>query len=171
MGITVTRPVKQVEVITDMVLLQQLIQTANEYNEATTFDDTGMTEKEASDQRKHANELHAKLSELKEQTDEKTLILTLHGLNASKWNMAVIKHTSTDDGRPVKDFLGMVQDTIPDMIDEAQWKNGEKTTLARKEITEFITSLTDTQVMDLVEAAQELNSPVTSVPKAVTDLI
>jgi hypothetical protein len=174
MGFTVTRPVKQVEVITDMTLLQKLIAIANELNDLTTETVEGLTEMEASIRNAQVKKLHEKLAALKHQTDESTLVLTLHGLNASKWNLAVIKHTSTVEGKVVKDFLGMVKETIPEMLDAVAWKK-ESTApvpdLKGKTLTGFLDSLTDTQAMDLVEAAQEINSPVTSVPKAVVDLI
>jgi hypothetical protein len=174
MGIIVTRPTKNVGIITDMTLLQKLIAIANELNDLTTESIEGLTEMEASTRNKQVKELHEKLTELKLRTDESTLMLTLHGLNASKWNLAVIKHTSTVEGKVVKDFLGMVKDTVPEMLDAVAWKKDSAAPvpdLKGKDLTDFLDSLTDTQAMDLVEAAQEINSPVTSVPKAVMDLI
>ena len=162
MGITVNKPTKGVEIVTDMEALQESINAANELNAAR---DTGKVDKTIQPKKTALKKLVAKV-------DESTIRMRIHGLNASKWNMIVIANQSVEGDRIVKDWPKMVADAIPQMLESAVWKtSGDAIEFADGDLAELLDSLTDVQTMDLIVAVQELNTPTASVPKAVRDLI
>lgn len=160
--ITVNKPVNTVEIVTDMVALQSSVDAANDLNAA----------REAG---KATTAIQAKKTALKkaiDNVDKSTLVLRLHGLNASQWNMIVIANQSVEGDRIVKDWPKMVADAIPQMLESAVWKtSGDAIEFADGDLAELLDSLTDVQTMDLIVAVQELNTPTSTVPKAVRDLI
>jgi hypothetical protein len=162
MGITVNKPTKGVEIVTDMEALQESINAANELNAAR---DTGKVDKTIQTKKTTLKKLVAKV-------DESTIVMRLHGLNASAWNMIVIAHQSVEGDRIVKDWPRMVAEAIPQMLESAVWKtSGDAIEFADGDLAELLDSLTDVQTMDLIVAVQELNTPTATVPKAVRDLI
>ena len=162
MGITVNKPTKGVEIVTDMEALQESINAANELNAAR---DAGKVDKTIQTKKTTIEKLVAKV-------DESTIVMRLHGLNASAWNMIVIANQSVEGDRIVKDWPKMVADAIPQMIESAVWKtSGDAIEFADGDLAELLDSLTDVQTMDLIVAVQELNTPTSTVPKAVRDLI
>ena len=162
MGITVNKPGKTVEIVTDMEALQESINAANELNAAR---DAGKVDKTIQTKKTTLKKLVAKV-------DESTIRMRIHGLNASAWNMIVIANQSVKGDRIVKDWPKMVADAIPQMLESAVWKtSGDAIAFADGDLAELLDSLTDVQTMDLIVAVQELNTPTASVPKAVRDLI
>ena len=161
-GITVNKPTKGVEIVTDMEALQESINAANELNAAR---DTGKVDKTIQTKKTALKKLVAKV-------DESTIVMRLHGLNASAWNMIVIANQSVEGDRIVKDWPKMVADAIPQMLESAVWKtSGDAIEFADGDLARLLDSLTDVQTMDLIVAVQELNTPTSTVPKVVRDLI
>lgn len=156
MKITVTRPTKQFEIVTDLQAVRDSLKAAQEMK----------AQKRVSTAKKD------ELKRLLQQVDESTLVLNLQGLNSSKWNMLVIKNTEVVKDRMVKDVQKLVLDSVPDMLQSAQWKTtGAAVEFEDGELAELIESMSDSQTGELMVAVQELNSPNASVPKAVADLI
>lgn len=162
MGITVNKPRNTVEIVTDLLAMQASITAANELNTAR---DSGKSE----------TNIQAKKRALKkavDNVDKSTIVLHLHGLNASQWNMIVIANQSVEGDRIVKDWPKMVADAIPQMLESAVWKtSGDAIEFADGDLARLLDSLTDVQTMDLIVAVQELNTPTSTVPKVVRDLI
>lgn len=172
MQITVNRPSRDIEVITDYETLQRLIDT---YNQIQTLrdhsdDDAGFTtEGQASHDRMRREELSTQLEELSAQLDSQTLVITLQGLNASQWNQIAVKHTRIGKDRTViKDMQAMLAEALPEMAAATRWKNGDAVDMSKDEIKTLVASMTDTQIADIMGAMQELNSPIASVPKAIS---
>lgn len=162
MGITVKKPTRTFDIVTDMVALQSSVDAANDLNQARADN-------------KSATAIQAKKAALRKlvaKVDESTIRMRIHGLNASKWNMIVIANQSVEGDSTVKDWPKMVADAIPQMLESAVWKtSGDVIEFADGDLAELLDSLTDVQTMDLIVAVQELNTPTASVPKAVRDLI
>jgi hypothetical protein len=154
MGITITKPSKSVEVVTDYAALQQSIGIANSLG-----DNPSKTSKTA-------------LAKAVAAVDDSTLVLALHGLNSSQWNAIVVENTNVVKERVVKDWPQMIKDAIPAMLDKAAWKTKPTPVeLASDDLDALLDSLTDSQTQELMVAVQELNTPVTAVPKGVRDLL
>ena len=153
MGITITRPSTTVDVITDLQALREALEAAQDIQQG------GATPK-------------TRLKALKRRVDESTLVLHLHGLTSSRWNMIVVKRTRTDGDRIVKDWPGMIADALPDMLDKAEWKTSkDPVDLSGDALSALLDSMSDTQTRDVMVTVQELNTPVTTVPKALADLL
>lgn len=156
MGITVKKPTRTFDIVTDLQLLREALEKTQKY----------------ADREKHSVAEKADLKNLLHRVDESTITLTLHGLNSSRWNMIVIQNSSVKGDAMVKDWPKMVADAIPQMLESAVWKtSGDAIEFADGDLAELLDSLTDVQTMDLVVAVQELNTPTVTVPKAVRDLI
>lgn len=156
MGITVKKPTRTFDIVTDLQLLRESLEKTQQYADKTKHT---VTEKED-------------LKNLLHKVDESTITLTLHGLNSSKWNMIVIQNSTVKGDSMVKDWPKMVADAIPQMLESAVWKtSGDAIEFADGDLAELLDSLTDVQTMDLIVAVQELNTPTATVPKAVRDLI
>jgi hypothetical protein len=171
MSITITKPTKTVEIVTDLAALRESIIAAQELEDANK--DQQPRNKTAA--AKHRSSIQAKKVQLKElvaKVDSSTLNLTLTGLISSKWNMIAVKNSHVDDDRVIKDWPAMVAEALPDMLESAQWKiSGEQVELNDSDLKEFIESLSDTQVQDLMINIQELNSPIVAVPKDLKAMI
>jgi hypothetical protein len=154
MGITITKPTRTVEIITDYAALQESISIANSLGETPSKPSkTALAKAVAS-------------------VDDSTLVLSLHGLNSSQWNAIVVENTHIVKERVVKDWPQMVKDAVPAMLDKAKWKTKPAPVeLDAAELDTLLDSLTDSQTQELIVAAQELNTPVTAVPKGVRDLL
>lgn len=162
MGITVKKPTRTFDIVTDMVALQSSVDAANDLNQARADN-------------KSATAIQAKKAALRKlvaKVDESTIRMRIHGLNASKWNMIVIQNSTVKGDSMVKDWPKMVADAIPQMLESAVWKtSGDAIEFADGDLAELLDSLTDVQTMDLIVAVQDLNTPAATVPKAVRDLI
>ncbi|MEE8702056.1 hypothetical protein [Bifidobacterium crudilactis] len=156
MGIVVTRPTKQFEIVTDLQALHESLAAAREIEGK---DNVSKTER-------------ADLKRLLQKVDESTIVLTLRGLNSSEWNMIVIKNTEVVKDRLVKDVQQLVLESVPGMLESAEWKStSEPIVFEGDEIASLIGSMSDSQTGELMVTVQELNSPNTSVPKDLADLI
>ncbi|MBW3088830.1 hypothetical protein KIH77_08860 [Bifidobacterium sp. 82T24] len=166
MNITISRPTADVDVCTDLDALRQAILTADEINNLPPAAN-GMTEAEAAQTVRKRDELTARLNELGAKVRESSLTLTLRGLNSSQWNQIVAASTKSVDGKIVKDFQQLLTLALPRMLDHATWR-GETTDIDAERLAD---ELSDSQTMQLLETIQQLNTPATSLPKAVSELL
>lgn len=155
MPITVKPITKDVEIVTDLQLMSDIIDLSNQI---TAQDKPSQKDKE-------------RLAGMVKDLDNSTLVLTLRGLAASPWNAIVIDHTQVKGDRAVKDLQGMVADAVPRMLVKARYKDGNPIDLDGEDLAGLMGSLTDIQVADLIQAIQTLNTPIDALPKAVRDLI
>lgn len=155
MPITVKPITKDVEIVTDLQLMSDIIDLSNRI---TAQDKPSQKDKE-------------RLAGMVKDLDKSTLVLTLRGLPSSPWNAIVIDHTQVKGDRAVKDLQGMVADAVPRMLVKACYKDGEELDLGGEDLAGLMGSLTDIQVADLIETIQTLNTPIDALPKAVRDLI
>ena len=154
MSITITKPTRTVEIITDYEALQESIRIANSIGETPS------------------KPSRTSLAKAVAAVDDSTLTLALHGLNSSQWNAIVVENTNVVKERVVKDWPQMVKDAIPAMLDKAAWKTKPAPVeLSSDDLDSLLDSLTDSQTQELMVAVQELNTPVTAVPKGVRDLL
>jgi hypothetical protein len=162
MGIVVNKPRRTVDVVTDLDALRDCIVAANGIN----GDDGQKQSKSVGEERRK------RLSDLVDKVDASTLTLKMHGLNSSQWNMVVVRNTSSEAGSMVRDWPSMLGEAIPSMIESVVWKtSGDSVEMSADELRDFVSSLSDTQTMDIITVVQELNTPVSSVPKEARDLI
>lgn len=160
MPIAVKPITRDVEIVTDLQLMSDIIDLSNRIN----------AQDEPSNQDKE------RLAGLVRDLDRSTLVLTLRGLPSSPWNAIVIDHTQVKGDRAVKDLQGMVADAVPRMLVKARYKDGGDIDLggedlAGEDLAGLMGSLTDIQVADLIQTIQTLNTPIDALPKAVRDLI
>ena len=155
MNITVNPITRDVEIVTDMQLLSDIVDLTNTVNQM----------------KEPAKKERDRLASLVKELDSKTLVLTLKGLPSSPWNAIVIEHTDIREGRAVKDPQGIVADALPRMMSKAAYKGGEPVSLDAGDIESLVGSLTDTQVAELIQTIQTLNTPIDALPKEVRDLI
>lgn len=155
MPIAVKPITKNVEIVTDLQLMSDIIDLSNRINS----------------QDKPSQKDKDQLAGMVKDLDKSTLVLTLRGLPSSPWNAIVIDHTQVKGDQAVKDLQGMVADAVPRMLVKARYKGGEDIDLGGEELAGLIGSLTDIQVADLIETIQTLNTPIDALPKAVRDLI
>lgn len=156
MGIVVTRPTKQFEIVTDLQALHESLAAAREIEGKNNV----------------SKAERADLKRVLQKVNESTIVLTLRGLNSSEWNMIVIKNTEVVKDRLVKDVQQLVLESVPGMLESAEWKStSEPIAFDGDEIQALIESMSDSQTGELMVTVQELNSPNTSVPKDLADLI
>ena len=146
---------KDVEIVTDLQLMSDIIDLSNRIN--------GQDKPDKQDKER--------LAGMVRDLDKSTLVLTLRGLPSSPWNAIVIDHTQVKGDRVVKDLQGMAADAVPRMLVKARYKDGEPIDLDGEDLAGLTGSLTDIQVADLIQIIQTLNTPIDSLPKAVRDLI
>ena len=155
MPIAVKPITKDVEIVTDLQLMSDIIDLSNRINS----------------QDKPSQKDKDQLAGMVRDLDNSTLVLTLRGLPSSPWNAIVIDHTQVKGDRAVKDLQGMVADAVPRMLVKARYKDGEDIDLGGEDLAGLTGSLTDIQVADLIQTIQTLNTPIDALPKAVRDLI
>ena len=155
MPIAVKPITKDVEIVTDLQLMSDIIDLSNQI---TAQDKPSQKDKD-------------QLTGMVRDLDKSTLVLTLRGLPSSPWNAIVIDHTQVKGDRAVKDLQGMVADAVPRMLVKARYKGGEEINLGGEDLAGLMGSLTDIQVADLIQTIQTLNTPIDALPKAVRDLI
>lgn len=155
MPIAVKPITKDVEIVTDLQLMSDIIDLSNRL---TSQDKPDKQDKE-------------RLGGMVRDLDKSTLVLTLRGLPSSPWNAIVIDHTQVKGDRAVKDLQGMVADAVPRMLVKARYKDGDPIDLDGEDLAGLTGSLTDIQVADLIQTIQTLNTPIDALPKAVRDLI
>lgn len=165
----ITRPSAQVNVVTDLNLLRETIQTANSLGRLP--DTPGLTEAETADNRAERERLTRRLSELKTQTDEHTITLTLTGLRANEWNQLVLRSTITEKNKPVKDLPKLLRLALPLMVTHVTDPTGTEIETTAADLEAFADSLADSQTLELLQTIQELNTPTTSLPKEITTML
>lgn len=167
--ITVTRPTAECRIITDMQALAESIRLGNRILELDRTD--AGTESEASELRAERERNGKELKALMEKTEDRTLVVTLRGLNASHWAQITVKHSKTVHDRLVKDLPAIAAEAAPLMLESARWADGRQAEMSQPEFAALIESMTDSQIGDLMRTVQELNTPVTEIPKELTRLI
>jgi hypothetical protein len=167
MGVQVQKITRDIEILTDLQVLQELVDQANRVSELVG-DDGDLTESQMTQDVMAAK---ASLKQLIDEADDKTLVLQVQGLNSSAWNAIVMSNTKTVDGRLVKDMQGIIMDAVPRMLVGAHWHgHDEPVTFAGDELDGLLGSMTDTQTADCLEIVQELNTPITTIPKEAREL-
>lgn len=172
--IVVTRPTETVSVIVDMTALQKTIDAANGIGRAQNVlnDAKNGTEGELGAARRKLTEARRKARVLRDSLKSVTLQLTLQGLPVTRWMQVSMANTHEQKGEQVRDLPGMVREALPEMLVKTQWADGRSADLGdKKSIGMFVDSLSDTQMADLIQAVQDVNSPVTSLPKEAEKLI
>jgi hypothetical protein len=172
MSLSVNRPTADVEIITDYEPLQQAIDLGNEIKEHDDEDYEGLTESMAATLRKEQATRKKNLKKLLDSVADKTVVLHLTGLVSSKWNQIVVANTKITKGETVKDYPRMVADAIPAMVTLiTNKKSGEPVEYDELELGELMNSIPDSVTYELIQTVQNLNTPVTAVPKALTQLL
>jgi hypothetical protein len=172
MSFTISRPTADVEIITDYEPLQQAINLGNEIKEHDGEDYSSLTEAESGKQRKAQATRKKNIAKLLDSVADKTLILHLQGLVSSKWNQIVVANTKVVNGETVKDYPQMVADAIPSMVTAVtNKKTGEPVAYEEIDLGELMESIPDSVTYELIQTVQNLNTPVTAVPKALTQLL
>lgn len=170
MALTVTTPTASARIVTDLQALRESIEIANRINALATGG-ANLTEAEAADRVRQRSQLFEALRHSVERADASTVTLDLHGLNASQWNEIVIRCTSVKDGRETKDLAKLATLSVPRMLIAATDSNGKHLPADQTSVENLIRSMTDTQTVELLQTVQELNTPVTALPKETRTLL
>ena len=168
MTISIVRPHGTLEIITDFTLLQE---TINLYNQLIDLDqDENEFATETANRRKEQDRIGKRLKALASETDAKTLVFELTALNSSTWNQITLKHAKTDkDGRIIRDWPALIAEALPLMIDGIHWKTGdEPVEMQSGELIGLIGEFTDSQTADALRVIQEINTPISALPKAIS---
>lgn len=169
MKITVTRPTAEHRIVTDMDALAESVRLSNRIVEIGQGEPA--TESEASDLRTERETIRGKLSDILDEIDRTTIVVTLRGLSSSQWAQITIKHTKAVGDRVVRDLPAIAAEAAPLMLEHAAWADGRAADITPGEFAGLIETMTDSQVNDLMRQVQDLNTPVTEVPKEVTRLL
>lgn len=169
MKITVTRPTAEHRIVTDMDALAESVRLGNRIIEIDRSEPA--TESEASDLRAEREAVHEKLAGILDEIDRTTIVATLRGLSSSQWAQITVKHSKAAGDRVVRDLPAIAAEAAPLMLEHAAWADGRDADITPKEFAGLIETMTDSQVNDLMRQVQDLNTPVTEVPKAVTRLL
>lgn len=164
---TVKRPSMDVEVVTDYETLDKSRAMAKQIEQVEQSDTASMTEAEVSAHRKTADDMRAALETLVRKVNETTLVLTLEGMNASKWEQLVLMNTQVKDDRPVQDTSEIVATATSAMCRKITLKDsGEPVELDRVKLHDLLSQLPDSAVIALLSQVQALNMPMFKLPKA-----
>lgn len=171
--IVVNRPTETVSVITDMQALQKTIDAANRIGQAKNrVQDRDLSEAEQGAARRDLKKAVQDARTLRDGLKHVTLRITLKGLPVTRWMQVSLSNTHEQKGAEVRDLPAMVKEALPEMIVKTEWADGRPADMGgRKGIEQFADSLSDTQMADLIQAVQDVNSPVTSLPKQAQQLI
>ena len=170
MAMTVTTPTAYARIVTDLQALRESIELTNRINDLATGG-ANLTEAETADNVRLRAQLFEDLRQSVKRADASTVTLNLHGLNANQWNELVIRCTSVKDGRETKDLAKLAALSVPRMLIEATDANGKHLPSDQTGVANLIRSLSDTQTVELLQTIQELNTPVTSLPKETRTLL
>ncbi|MDY4677587.1 MAG: hypothetical protein SO360_01805 [Bifidobacterium tsurumiense] len=166
MALNIKRPSRTVEIVTDLEALAESVNLANQINQLADSNGNDATEAEQAAARRERKDLQKQLQELVATVDESIVLVELKGLPSSKWNLIVINNTTVSKGATVKDYPGMLKDALPQMLVSARMKADDETSVSTRDITGLVDQLTDPQTMELMIAVQELNTPLSALPKA-----
>lgn len=163
---TVKRPTADVEIVTDYATLAESRAVAKRIEQVESADMKTMTESEASANRQTVLDLRDTLDHLIRKTDETTLVLTLTGMTASKWEQIVQTYTSMQEGKPVQDTVTIIITAIPAMLTKAKLKGAnESLDCSPQDVRELLEQLPDTAIVALLPQVQALNAPMFKLPK------
>lgn len=172
MSISITKPTKTVEIVTDLAALQDSISAARELHE---YQENLKEPKDSEVGAKQQRSIQSKKTAVKKlvkRVDDSTLIFELCSLNASEWTRIMVEHTSSSSDRLVYDWPGIVAAATPKMLRTASWKTkGETVEFSDTELDDFMAALTDVQTADLIPVIRSLNETDSALPKEVRDLI
>lgn len=173
MTISIVRPHGTLEIVTDFTLLQETINLYNQLIDLDQNDENEFateTETETANRRKEQDRIGKRLKALASETDAKTLVFELTALNSSTWNQITLKHAKTDkDGRTIRDWTALIAEALPLMISGIHWKTGdEPVEMQTGELIGLIGEFTDSQTADALRVIQEINTPISTLPKAIS---
>jgi hypothetical protein len=172
MSISITKPTKTVEIVTDLAALQDSIKAARELHDYRDSIKESKDSEASAKQQRSVQSKKAALQKLVKQVDDSTLIFELCSLNASEWTRIMVEHTTSSSDRLVYDWPGIVTAATPKMLGTASWKTkAEAVEFSETELEEFIADLTDVQAADLIPVIRSLNETDSALPKDVRDLI
>ncbi|WP_428887207.1 hypothetical protein AB4915_05710 [Bifidobacterium dentium] len=174
MTISIVRPHGTLEIITDFTLLQETINLYNQLIDLDQDDENEFaTETENANRRKEQDRIGKRLKALAFETDAKTLVFELTALNSSAWNQITLKHAKTDkDGRTIRDWPALIAEALPLMISGIHWKTGDAPVeMQTGELIGLIGEFTDSQTADALRVIQEINTPISTLPKAISQRI
>ncbi|RSX56774.1 hypothetical protein [Bifidobacterium samirii] len=170
MELKVSTPTARVGIVTDLTALRDSIDLTNRI---TTLDEPAqdMTEHETAALARERENLLESLAQTVQAVEASTITLTLKGLKSNEWNQIVTRCTTTADGRQTRDLARLALLAVPRMVQNVTDANGTMVDTDETAITTLVDSLTDTQTAELLTTVQELNTPVSSLPKETLTLL
>ncbi|PLS23784.1 hypothetical protein BLI708_00380 [Bifidobacterium imperatoris] len=169
MELQVHSPYTSVEIVTNMTALRAAIELTNRINELKALEN--MTEAEASAARGEREKLAKQLSKTVQDVQKSTLTVTLEGLRANEWNQLILRCTSMENGRQSRDMNRLLQLAFPRMLRAIKDPVGKAMEASPESVKTLLDSLTDSQTAEILTTIQELNTPVTSLPKETLTLL
>ncbi len=170
MALEVKKPTKQVEIVTDLQAIETALKLADEAKKISDQNTGDMTEAEASKAQRGFNKAKTEARKALKAVDASTVILTLKGLNFSKFYLILTNHTHKDkNGQDTTDWEKVVADALPGMFVTAEWKDGHGA-VSEEDVKSLVTSLADSLMADLIVTVRTLNDPATNIPKELRDL-
>lgn len=170
MTLEVKKPTKNVEIVTDLQAIETALKLADQAKKISDENTDSMTEAEASKARREFSKAKSEARKALQAVDASTITLTLKGLNFSKFYLILNNNTHEDkNGNDTTDWEKVVTDALPGMFVTAEWKDGHGA-ISLEDVKSLISSLTDSQMADLIVAVRTLNDPATNIPKELRDL-
>lgn len=170
MDLRVSTPTAQVRIVTDLDALRESITLTNRIN-ALSSPTANRTEAEAAADARERERLLDDLRETAGRVDASTITLTLQGLHSNEWNQLVTRCTGMDNGRETKDLAKLARLSTPRMLTAVTAPDGTPIEADETAVNGLVDSLTDSQTLELLQTIQELNTPVTSLPKETSALL
>lgn len=170
MELRVSTPTAQVRIVTDLDALRESITLTNRINTLST-PASGQTETEAAADAREREQLLDDLRDTAGRVDASTITLTLQGLHANEWNQLVTRCTVMDNEHATKDLAKLARLSTPRMLTAVTAPDGTVIEADETAVNGLIDSLTDSQTLELLQTIQELNTPVTSLPKETSALL
>lgn len=170
MTLEVKKPTKQVEIVTDLETVETALRLADEAKKISDEDTEDMTEAEAAKARRDFTKTKTEARKALKAVDASTVILTLRGMNFSKYYQNLAAHTHKNkNGVDQTDWEKVVNDAIPEMFVTAEWKDGHGA-IPQDDVKQLVSSLADSQMGDLIVTVRTLNDPATNIPKEIRAL-
>ena len=171
MVLTLTRPMADVELITNMPTMQKAVDAANNYlNLKARKPVSGITDFEEAEQAQELADAYERMKKTKQECDDSTVVLHLSGLPSSQWRQITLKTViAQDDGTYLTDLPEQAILALPDMLKSANFKNGTDEPVA--DVLAILPELSDSQLADIMTAVQNLNNPSTVLPKEIGQII
>lgn len=169
MELQVRSPYTSVEIVTNMTALRESIELTNRINELKAGEN--MTEVEASAARSEREKLAKRLGKTVQEVQKSTLTVTLEGLRSNEWNQLILRCTGMENGRQSRDMDKLLHLAFPRMLRAVKDPDGNNMEASPEAVNTLLDSLTDSQTAEILQTIQELNTPVTSLPKETLTLL